>query len=175
MLGSKSRQADCPGGGGRTWRTRPKSHLPEPGSEPSAASQTLQEGVPALAVHGLGGSLGLMVSKCLDKKHLIASHLKGYPGAWGSAPIQRTEIPPNDSPSCLVAQLCLTLCHPVDCSPPGSSVRGISQAKILGWVAMLSFRRSSRPTDRTCISYIGRPVLYHLSHQGSPGIVMTGL
>ena len=38
----------------------------------------------------------------------------------------------------LVTQLCLTLCDPVDCSPPGSSVHGILQAKILEWVAFLS-------------------------------------
>ena len=36
----------------------------------------------------------------------------------------------------LVAQLCLTLCDPMDCSPPGSSVHGISQARILEWVAI---------------------------------------
>ena len=36
----------------------------------------------------------------------------------------------------LVAQACLTLCDPVDCSPPGSSVRGFLQASILEWVAM---------------------------------------
>ena len=36
----------------------------------------------------------------------------------------------------LVTQLCPTLCNPVDCSPPGSSVHGILQAKILEWVAM---------------------------------------
>ena len=36
----------------------------------------------------------------------------------------------------LVAQLCLTLCDPVDCSPPGSSVHGILQARILEWVVM---------------------------------------
>ena len=36
----------------------------------------------------------------------------------------------------LVAQLCLTLCNPMDCSPPGSSVHGISQARILEWVAI---------------------------------------
>ena len=35
-----------------------------------------------------------------------------------------------------VTQLCLTLCDPVDCSPPGSSVCGIFQAKILEWVAI---------------------------------------
>ena len=37
-------------------------------------------------------------------------------------------------------QSCLTLCNPRDCSPPGSSVHGILQARILEWVAMLSFR-----------------------------------
>ena len=40
-------------------------------------------------------------------------------------------------------QSCLTLCNPMDCSPSGSSVRGILQARILGWVAMPSFSRSS--------------------------------
>ena len=36
----------------------------------------------------------------------------------------------------LVAQLCLTLCDPMDCSPPGSSVPEILQAKILAWVTI---------------------------------------
>ena len=40
----------------------------------------------------------------------------------------------------LVAQLCLTLCDPMDCSLPDSSVRGISQARVLEWVA-ISFSR----------------------------------
>ena len=43
----------------------------------------------------------------------------------------------------LVAQLCLTLCDTMDCSPPGSSVHGILQARILEWVAMPSSRGSS--------------------------------
>ena len=38
---------------------------------------------------------------------------------------------------CLIAQSCLTLCNPMDCSPPGSSVHGILQAGILGWITML--------------------------------------
>ena len=42
-------------------------------------------------------------------------------------------------------QLCLTLCDPVDCSPPGSSVHGILQPRILEWVAMLSSRGSFQP------------------------------
>ena len=40
-------------------------------------------------------------------------------------------------------QVCLTLCNTIDCSPPGSSVHGISQAKILEWVAIPSSRGSS--------------------------------
>ena len=41
------------------------------------------------------------------------------------------------------AHLCLPLCDPVDCSPPGSSVRGILQVRTLEWVAMPSSRGSS--------------------------------
>ena len=48
---------------------------------------------------------------------------------------------------CLVTQSCLTLCDPVDCSPPGSSVHGILQARILEWAAMPSSRESSQPRD----------------------------
>ena len=47
----------------------------------------------------------------------------------------------------LFAQSCLTLCDPMDCSPPGSSVRGIFQARILEWVAMPFSRGSSQPRD----------------------------
>ena len=58
---------------------------------------------------------------------------------------------------CVRAQLlqsCLTLHDPTDCSPSGFSVRGILQAKILEWVAMLSSRGSSPPRDQTCVSYV---------------------
>ena len=46
---------------------------------------------------------------------------------------------------CLVTQLCLTLCDPMDCSPVGSCVHRIVQARILEWVAISSFRESSNP------------------------------
>ena len=46
------------------------------------------------------------------------------------------------------------------CSPPGSSVRGISQARILKWVAIFSCR-CSQPGDQTRISCLGRRILYH--------------
>ena len=58
----------------------------------------------------------------------------------------------------------LTLCDPMNCSPPGSSVHGILYARILEWVAMPSSRGSSQPRDWTHVSYvscIGRHVLYH--------------
>ena len=56
------------------------------------------------------------------------------------------------------------LCNPMNCSPSGSSVQGILQARILEWVAIPSSRWFSQPRDWTCISYlpcIGRQVLYH--------------
>ena len=55
-------------------------------------------------------------------------------------------------------QSCPTLCNPIDCSPPGSSIHGIPQARILEWVVISYSRGSSRPRDRTqvsCISCIG--------------------
>ena len=54
-----------------------------------------------------------------------------------------------------VAQSCPTLCNPVDCSLPGSSVHGILQARILEWVAISFSRGSSRPRDQTQVSHIG--------------------
>ena len=51
-------------------------------------------------------------------------------------------------------QSCLILYDPVDCSPPGSSVHGVLQARRLEWVALSSFRGSSQPRDRTRISCI---------------------
>ena len=53
-----------------------------------------------------------------------------------------------------VAQSCLTLSNPMDCSLPGSSVLGTSQARILEWVAISFSRGSSWPRDRTQVSCI---------------------
>ena len=52
------------------------------------------------------------------------------------------------------AKWCPTLCDPMNCSPPGSSVHGILQARILEQVAMPSSRGPSRTRDRTHVSYI---------------------
>ena len=54
----------------------------------------------------------------------------------------------------LVSQLCLTLCDPMDCSPPGCSDHGILQEKILEWVDIPFSRGSSRPRDWSYVSCI---------------------
>ena len=48
----------------------------------------------------------------------------------------------------LVIHSCLTLCNPIDCSPPDSSAHGILQARILEWVAIPFSRKSSQPRDQ---------------------------
>ena len=56
--------------------------------------------------------------------------------------------------ACVYAQSCPTLCDPADCSPPGSSIHGIFQARILELVVISSSRGSSWPRDWTHVSYI---------------------
>ena len=66
-----------------------------------------------------------------------------------------TQITNYEKVKVLVAQSCLILCDPMDCSLPGSSVHGISQARILQWVT-ISFSQGSNP----CL-LVGRQILYH--------------
>ena len=66
-----------------------------------------------------------------------------------------------------VTQLYPTLCEPMDCSSPVSSVHGILQARILEWVAISSCRGSSGARDQTHLLSCKR-ILYPLSHLGSP-------
>ena len=65
----------------------------------------------------------------------------------------------------------LTLCDPMDHSPPGSPAIGILQARKLERVAVPFSRRSFQPRDQTCISCVscvGRQMVYHSSHLGGP-------
>ena len=77
---------------------------------------------------------------------LLRGGIKGWDFYCTAFPIK------TDSVLCLVAQSCLTLCDPVNCSPPGSSVHGVLQVRILEWAAMPSSRESSQPRDRTQVS-----------------------
>ena len=73
---------------------------------------------------------------------------------------------------CILSHLSrVQVCDPMDCSPPGSSVHGILQARILEWVSMPYAKVSSQPRDQTyisCISCIGRQVLYQFFPPGKP-------
>ena len=55
---------------------------------------------------------------------------------------------------CVYAQSCPNLCDPVNCSPPGSSVHGIFQVRVVEWVSISSSRGSSHPRNRTQVSCI---------------------
>ena len=71
---------------------------------------------------------------------------------------------------------CVWLCSRVDYSPPGSSVHGILQGRILEWVAMPCSRGSYPPRNWTGVSHVscvGRRVLYHLCYLGSSAVVKT--
>ena len=87
-------------------------------------------------------------------------------GTWVSR-MSRNPMPPGQKMKVLVAQSCLTLCDPMNCSPPGSSVHGILQAKILEQVTVPFFRGSSLLRDRTRGLLHCRKILYCLSHQGT--------
>ena len=81
---------------------------------------------------------------------------------------------------CSGAQSCLILCHPMDYSPPGSgsSVHGISQARILKGFAVSSSKGSFWPRDWThvsCVSCIGRWILYHSATWETPEILLLHL
>ena len=73
-----------------------------------------------------------------------------------------------------VAQSCPTLCDPIDCSLPGSSVRGIFQARVLEWVARS--RGSSQPRDRTRVSRtVGRQLTVWATREAALGQLVNSL
>ena len=119
--------------------------------------------------------------------HLLRFHVDPILGALlipaQGVTVSLAQLCPRKA-SCLPAkspQLCPTLCDPMDCSPPGFSVHGILQARILEWVAVPSFRGSSRPRDQTHVSCRcctagrfstaepqGKPTDRHRSHLNCP-------
>ena len=68
---------------------------------------------------------------------------------------------------CVLIQSCLPLCDPMDCSPPGSSIHGILQARILEWVAIPFTKGSSQTRDQTWVSCTpGRFFTVYRNHLG---------
>ena len=87
--------------------------------------------------------------ECYDHSNILLYPASVYPGV-------HLTLSPKLLLKCelTVTQLCLTLCHPVDCSWPGSSVYGILQARILEWAAIPISRGSSWLRDQTGVSLI---------------------
>ena len=66
-----------------------------------------------------------------------------------------------------VTQSCLTLCDPMACSPPGSSIHGIFQARILEWIAIFFARGFFRPRDQTQVFHIAGRLFTHWARRES--------
>ena len=127
-------------------RVDPKSTAALPAMRPSPSFSTVY--VMSYCAHGLlllGGGKETEVGMGKDDCPQVASglHLPSLGSLW------------RDSFKVKVNSLsCVWLCDPTDCSLPGSSVRGILQARILEWVAVSFSRRSSQPRDQTRVSCI---------------------
>ena len=94
------------------------------------------------------------------KKAILLQHIETAREDGSSKPM-RIFSPFKEYCCCSMPRSCLTLCNRMDCSLPGTSVHGISQASILEWVAISSSRASSWPRDWNWVSCIGRWILYH--------------
>ena len=76
---------------------------------------------------------------------------------------------------CSVDQSCLTLCNPMGRSLSAPSVHRNSQARILEWVVISFSRGSLQARDRTCISCIGRWILYHCATWEAPSLQFSSV
>ena len=91
----------------------------------------------------------------LEKEMATHSSILAWRIPWTEEPGGLQFMWLQESDACMRAkslQSCSTLCGPMDCSPPGSSVHGILQTRILEWVAMPSSKGSSQPRDQTQVS-----------------------
>ena len=102
----------------------------------------------------------------------VSSLIRGWPTPPALGAQSLKHWAPRDMTWRVCAQSCPTLRDPRDYSLPGFSVHGIFQARILEWVAISYSRGSSRLRDQThisCVSCIGRQILYHCVTSGLPG------
>ena len=102
----------------------------------------------------------------------LRSSFQGLHYPISAVPISTTCLVRKESES-EVAQSCPTLCDPVDCSPSGSSVHGILQARILEWVAIPFSRGSSWPRDRIQVSWIAGRFFTYIWPAGKPSPIFN--
>ena len=124
-----------------------------------------------------GGHGNPLQCSCLETPHGQRS-LVGYSPRGRKRSGMTERLSPSTCYPCLCAcslsQSCLTLFDPMDRSPPRFSVHGISQARILEWVAISSSRGSSWPRDRICISWIGSWILHQWATWEAPYLLAVG-
>ena len=98
-------------------------------------------------------SQGLKLSRQIAPAHFGKGE-GGRLGKWA------TEKPrPGQGTACVCAQLCPILWDPMDYSPPGSTIYGIFQARILEWVALSFYKGSTQPKDWSCVHCIGLHII----------------
>ena len=115
------------------------SQFPDPGLNPGRGSESLE------SVTSPQGNSPFYFEGKLGSERLCYLPEVTQPGSVGSRG-QTCALSRGESKS-EVAQSCPTLCDPMDCSPPGSSIHGILQVRILEWVAISFSRGPSRPRD----------------------------
>ena len=114
-----------------------------------ATSQKIKNSITILSSNCISGYTPRRTETWVSKAYLY-THLQSS-NIHNSQKMEETHVSINRC-CCLVAWSCLTLCDPMGCSPSGSSVHGVLQARILEWAAMPSSRGSSQPRDRTQVS-----------------------
>ena len=104
------------------------------------------------SIPGLGRSPGIGKGNSLQPFCLVSSMDRG---AWWATVygVTKSQTWLSDK-MCAKSLSCVQLCNPMDCSPPGSSVHGILQARILEWVAISFYRGSSQSRDWSQVSCI---------------------
>ena len=128
----------------------------------------------------LNKGMELRIEYCSVTPHCLSLDISWYLSMGKSVPLRgekkknKTETTKKELVNTIgnlkkgFTQSCSTLCNAMDCSLPGSSVRGIFQARVLEWVAIFFSRRSSQPRDRTQVSHIaGRRFTIRASREDS--------
>ena len=153
-------------------------HLPSPPRERLCTLLlVLQSSLLPVCLHSARMSLLLGVSgdrirKCvLRKDHELMLTPNSYPVSWGWLVF----LPGSRGDCCAVLSRVQLFCIPVGCSLPGFSVHGISQARILEWVAISYSRSSLQRRDRTWVYCFSRRILYHWTIKGASVVDYIGL
>ena len=109
---------------------------------------------PEFLIFKFGHTVTVVLSYLQFKFPYPGTHSLGGFYSWASASVSSYSLYLRSDQIRSVAQSCLTLCDPMDCSLPGSSVHGILQARILEWVDIFFSRGTSQPRDISRVSHI---------------------